>query len=416
MTNEIIKNLAYLNEEDINNLKEYLDSDINNYIIENYNKLFLEWKKENSNFDIPSGIISICINDECYYINVGEKKYDENTLFDIASMSKLYTEFILFDIIKENNLSLDMNINLLVKDLYPNLKNITLFDLIKFNNTFKTKIDIRECKNRSEGLDALRSTYIEEEKKGYYLYSDIPVMILTDILETYTGLSYYELFDKYIIKKYDLHDTYLELNDEDMSRYVSINGKYVNDPKANVFGGYYGHAGVKASSKDFIKFLSMTFKTDYDRELFINPSETLNDEGKQSINKAIMGNLNICVPKYEVNGKIYSSLAGNYLPKTGFAIQGSVRCHGETCVFNIDGKEYIATTSILLDIYTEYDQCKKYEKETEKVITKEYELDEIGKLKTIDIRTILPYKNTFRALNNCVGIARLIALKNRLEK
>ncbi len=414
MNEEIFKNLPYLKDEDKTYLIENKDCDIESFIKEKYNEMFLKWNKEYSMFNIPSGMISISIDGNTKYINVGNNKYDENTIFDIASMSKLYTEFILFSVLKDYNLSLDMSIKDLVP-FYESISDLTLMDLISFNNKYLTTIDMRECKNIIEGKKALRTAYIVPENKGKYLYTDVPIMILTDILEEYTKMDYKSLFKKYILDKYDLHDTYLELSDDDLNRYVSINGKYVNDPKANIFGGYYGHAGVKATSKDYIKFLNNVFRSEYDKRLFVEESLTVNEDNKRSINKARIGNFNLVVPTYPVDGYQYSSLASDNLPKHGFAVQGSVRCQGETCVFNINGEEHIASICVFLDLFTQLDNVHKYEEVSGKQITNVKDTD-LGRIQMVDVRSILPYKGIYKELLNVVGQARIIELNKLLTK
>ena len=290
---------------------------------------------------------------------------------------------------------------------YENLKDMTIMDILNFKNTYKTTIDMRECTNKKDALTALRTSYTVKEKEGYYLYTDIPIMILTDIMETYSGKSYKELFNKYIIQKYNLKDTYLEINTTE--RYVTLNKNLVNDPKANIMGGYYGHGGVKATSRDFIKFLNSALDSKH-LNLFVTPSNALDSEtNEQIVKKALIGNLNLSTKKDD-------SLASRYLPSEGFAIQGSVRCHGETARFFVDNKEYVVTTSIFLDLYTQLDNILKYEEETGKTITKEYEVDEYGKLIMCDVRSLLSYKGTYKELTNLVGKCRTIELYRYIKE
>lgn len=407
MKEKILNNLDNTSEEDKNELLSVFDNDIDSYLVDNYYEILNEWKKKNPEFDIPCGVISICVNDKTKYFNIGNK-YNENTIFDIASMSKLYTEIIFLDYIYENNISLDTKISD-ITDIYKNIGFLTLMDLIGFNNTFKTDINIVDTRNINDAKNALRSAYIVDEKRGYYLYTDLTIMILTDILEVISNKTYKELFQKYIIQKYDFKNTYLEISD--VSNYVSINGKYINDPKANIFGGYYGHAGVKTSSLEFIRFLSSILSRK-DSYLFINKSNTLNSDGLRTINKGLIGNANLSVKK----DSGYTSLACNILPSHGFAIQGSVRCHAETCEFVIDDKKYIVTTSILLDIYTQKDNVIKYKNRinsTNNDYYYNYEIDS-NVLHMVDVRKILPYDEEYGKLVYLIGKIRLIYLYNML--
>ncbi len=405
MKEEFVKNLSYLKDGEEFIIDDLLNNnyDLNDYIETNYYNIMNRWKNEFSMFNIPSGMVSISINDETIFLNLGEGKYNKDTIFDIASMSKFYTECILLDFIKDYNISLDSKI----KDIssnYSRIGDLTIMDLISFNNTYKTDVDVRKCTNRGDAIKALRTSYIEKDKQGYYLYTDPPIMILSDILEEVSGLSYKELFNKYIIQKYDLKDTYLDI-DKDNDRYLTVNKGFVNDPKANIMGGYHGHAGVKTTSEEFIKFFSKAFDNDYNY-LFTGKSNCLNKEGKRCLNKALIGNLNLGVKEGD-------TLACDYITERGFAIQGSVRCHAESMVFNIDDKEYKVSSSIFLDLYTMVDSIREYEKKSGKTLINEYDTEN-GHFITTDVRSILPYTSYYKEITNLVGIIRLMALKKHI--
>lgn len=208
MLNNIIQNINYITKEDIHELETLFEiSDIEEYVYSSYHKLMEQWHQEYPMFDIPSGMIGVRMNDTEYYYSIGEKGYTEDTIFDIASMTKLYTEFVLFAFLEEYHLSLDTKLKELT-NVYPNIEEMTILDLLEFKNTYRTTVDIRNCTNKKDAVDALRTVYTLEEKAGYYLYTDLPIMILTDVMEMYSGRCYQELFQRYIIEKYQLMDTY----------------------------------------------------------------------------------------------------------------------------------------------------------------------------------------------------------------
>lgn len=407
MIDEILKNLDHISEED----KAYLintfnsDFDLNEYFTSNYDLIMQEWHKNFDMFEIPSGIVTISINGNDHYIPFGNNKYSEDTVFDIASMTKIYTEFILFSVLDEHGLTLDTKLGDITNE-YKDINDLTLMDLISFNNTYKTKLDIRNCTNKEDALKALRTIYRDKDKENYYLYTDLPIMVLTDVLEMYTHLSYKELFDKYINNRFGFTNTYLDIKDND--NYVTLNKNYVNDPKANIFGGYYGHGGVKTTSKEFITFMNHVFDSKY-RDLFTTLTKTNNNDNTKCMNKALIGNFNLSTSDD-------NSLASRFLPSSGFAIQGSVRCHGETCIFYIDGEEYRVSSSILMDLYTQYDNIKKYESIKDTKISKEYSLDNGEKLVMCDVRSLLSYKGTYKTITNLIGMTRALELYKELEK
>ncbi len=406
MENIVLDNLDSISDDDKEMLASLMqgDKDTREFFYEQLSIIMNKWHKDFSMFKIPSGIVTISINGENIYLPFGETFYNDETIFDIASMSKLYTEFILFGILEDYDIKLDSKVGDLV-DFYSELKDLTILDLISFNNTYYTKIDIRNCTNKEDAIKALRTSYLDESKIGYYLYTDLPIMILTDILETYTGLSYKELFQKYIIEKLDLHETYLDIKSD---KYVTLNKDLTNDPKANIMGGYYGHCGVKTTSREFIKFLNNALNSKYGY-LLINKSNTLSSDGTRCIKKGIIGNSNLSVSSDD-------SLASRFLPSDGFAIQGSVRCHGETCNFTIGDETYRVSSSIFLDLYTQLDSILEYEKQTGKKITKEYYVDGKGKLIMCDIRGLLSYKTTFKDITNLIGMCRVLELNKMLKE
>ncbi|MBQ7890821.1 MAG: beta-lactamase family protein [Erysipelotrichaceae bacterium] len=405
MLNNIIQNINYITKEDIHELETLFEiSNIEEYVYSSYHKLMEQWNQEYPMFDIPSGMIGIRMNDTEYYYSIGAKEYTEDTIFDIASMTKLYTEFVLFAFLEEYHLSLDTKLKELTT-VYPNIEEMTILDLLEFKNTYRTTVDIRNCTNKKDAVDALRTVYTLEEKAGYYLYTDLPIMILTDVMEMYSGRSYQELFQQYIIEKYQLMDTYLAI---DSDRYVTVNKGMINDPKANIMGGYYGHAGVKTTSKDFITFLYHVMNSQY-VDLFVTPSRVIDDVTDLPIvMKGIIGNSNIS--NVELEG-----MASKYLPALGFAVQGSVRCHGETMKFVIDEKEYTVSSCIFLDLYTQVENIRKYEQETGKILTKEYDVDGYGPLIMCDVRSLLSYQGVYKELTNVVGKARVMELSRYLE-
>ena len=145
MKDEILKNLDHISESDQAYLMDTFDSDfdLGEYFTNNYNLIMQEWHKSFDMFNIPSGIITISINGKTSYIPFGENKYNEDTVFDIASMTKIYTEFILFSVLDEYGLTLDTKLGDITSE-YQDISDLTLMDLISFNNTYKTKIDIRD--------------------------------------------------------------------------------------------------------------------------------------------------------------------------------------------------------------------------------------------------------------------------------
>lgn len=438
-----------------------------NYIKNEYDKIMKEWHEKNPQFDMPNGAISLSVNGEVKHIKVGDNSnIDENSLYDIASMTKLYTEVILFRIAKENKYGITLDTKLKdiplangakVADLYPKLDiNMTIRELISFNNAYFTDIDIRNLSNRKEALQALRTVHTDKSKKGNYLYTDLPIMILTDLIEQVTGKGYQELLESYITKPLKLNNTFMELSLEDQERYTGLNKNGVNDPKSNIINGG-GHAGIITDANDLIKFLSSIFEPGFifdgnmDPMLFdmlgltktTNEKYAINGEkidkiiaklhrlgvSEETVNKTIseikrqretgvsaIGNLNVAAEGFKNNDYTYDGLASGTIPYKGFMVQGSTRVQGDTADFVIDGEIYRTASSILIDIHNQYENIKAVDHENK--ATKEYYVEGKGMMKMADARksNLGYFGGYYDKLSNMLSIARIMEIYSQYRK
>ena len=99
------------------------------FVRQEYDEIMSRWHKDYPMFDIPNGVLSISIDGNTTHIPVGPNPKDDG-IYDIASMTKLYTEVLFFRIVKEGkyNISFDTKIRD-ITDNYPNLdKDLSLDD------------------------------------------------------------------------------------------------------------------------------------------------------------------------------------------------------------------------------------------------------------------------------------------------
>ena len=209
-------------------------------------------------YNIPGYIVNINIDN----INVkfmggnidyNGRKMSDDALFDLASITKFYTQVVLYNLINEGYFSFDDKI----KELDPrfiNLGNITIRDISEFNVKFQTdgRLD-----SKSSFDDVYNTLYnVNVVDKGSYNYNDIGMMIIKEIMESVTGLSYEELINKYIVSKYGLSNTHITIpKDKIINATGSANAQIgmVNDPNAIALGGFSGYAGVFALMMYFLE-------------------------------------------------------------------------------------------------------------------------------------------------------------------
>ena len=100
-------------------------------------------------------MIMLAINDAMKKVD----KMTEDTIFDIASMTKLYTEFVLFAFLEEYQLSLDTKLKELT-NVYSNIEEMTILDLLEFKNTYRTTVDIRNCTNKKDAVEKSVASFL----------------------------------------------------------------------------------------------------------------------------------------------------------------------------------------------------------------------------------------------------------------
>ena len=235
----------------------------------------------------------------------------KDALFDVASISKLYTQIIAYKLINEGVFDLDEEINKL-DPRFENVSTITVEDVLKFKVRFQTEELIEDTKTKHSAKKNLFGMQITG--LGMYNYNDMCMMLMKEVMENLTGKSFEELFYEYIIKPYNLNNTYLTVP-KDKKHLITgtpnIDGS-VNDLKANAMGGYSGHAGVRVTSDDLIK-LSSAINNEYLLKKGLYSPNKLS-----SIRSEKMGNL-------YVNDGDERSYFGYMAPSKSIAAQGSTR-------------------------------------------------------------------------------------------
>ena len=172
---------------------------------------------------------------------------DENTRFDLASSTKLFTSIEALKLAEEGKFDLDKLVSEYKNGKYVNL-DIPVEKMSKFYYDLRTDGRLDEKNLSLEELQRrLSLTSIAKEKT--FVYSDIPFIILKDIMPDAD-----EYFKKYFNEEMNLLQTSYDRS------FGALTGmrdnETVNDPKARVMERYNlnpGHAGIFSTSKDLVK-------------------------------------------------------------------------------------------------------------------------------------------------------------------
>lgn len=272
-----------------------------------------------------------------------KERITENSLFDIASCSKLFTQIIIYNLVHEGAFSFDSKIGDLDKR-FTYLEHLKVGDITEFLVEFKTDKGLDEVKDLEEFYKYLYHVKMNSKKK--YNYNDIGMMVLKEVMEVVTGKSYLELLDKYIISKLDLKNTFAAVLEErliDVTATPNADIGFVNDPKSIILGGTSGHAGIFANGEDLLTV---------SKNLFVSPEffpscyvKDLYEENCKNSSRAKMGNVFI-----RHKDGLSRSFVSNLQSSTSFQVQGSTRTTFGASKFVLsDGSKYINSNAILLN-------------------------------------------------------------------
>ena len=202
--------------------------------------------------------LTIGINDEntnnqiyLYYGKISDKsnqKIDKNTLFDIASVTKIFTAIALLKEQEIGNIDLSKNINY-YNSKYKNMDK-SLEDISKFYYQINISKKLENTNSKEELKDILYNAYCVDENT--FLYSDIPYIILGDILNS---------INPYFIKTFQkelnmINTSYITKNKIITGSNINSLNK-IHDPKAQKMKELgltnMGHAGIYSTSEDLVK-------------------------------------------------------------------------------------------------------------------------------------------------------------------
>jgi len=348
-------------------------------------------------------------------LNSQNKELTKESLFDIASMTKLYTAVISYNLIKDGYYTLETK----VRDICPNFENIgdlTIDDLMKFNASFKTNGRVDDAKTQEEAKERF---YTLEVKSKNYEYNDFHTMILKEIFERVTGLTYEQLLNKYIIEPLKLKNTYLNIPETKKENITGTANREIimpNDPKSVILGSG-GHAGIFANNDDTITFSknllanSILLDSKFVHNLTL-ANNCIDMKGNIVLNRGVFGSTYV----NHTEGLDKTFLDKTFFP-SGFAYQGSTRTQGMGFRYDVEDKIISGAATILQNpASTDFELAKQVQDELNKKrslegkapiqITKEYSfIDENGKeinAKLVDGRTFIPI-GTLDSLNKAIS-------------
>jgi len=182
---------------------------------------------------------------------------NKDTLFDVASITKMYTLLLTFKLEELGYLNLNDKI-VTLDDRFKGLEDFTIKDLVLLCGILYTNGNVKDGSNIEEANKILQTVYLKSNDRTRNTYTDLGMIALSKAIEKVMSeklgkqMSYDEIMDKYLLKPFGLNDT--KFNPENYN--LAGNGNklgLVHDPKARILGGAVGSAGIFTNADDLAK-------------------------------------------------------------------------------------------------------------------------------------------------------------------
>lgn len=233
-----------------------------------------DYTKDKKHLHLSIGIIRE--GDIDYYSFCNTKKKStippENMLFEIGSITKVFTSILLLEMEQEKLVSSDVSVGKYVQNV---------------ENDYLNKITLKSLATHTSGLPALATNHVLSKKRsnpysiyteedltaflsiadytdsiGSFEYSNFGMGLLGNILCKVTGSKYDELLKKYITSPLKMNETAVMLDSEQNGRFLNghaSTGKRVPHWDLSV---YEGAGGIKSSVRDLSLFVQANLNDD----------------------------------------------------------------------------------------------------------------------------------------------------------
>lgn len=200
-----------------------------------------------------------------YTYNPRSKKVTTQTLFDVASLTKVITTIAAMLLHDAGKLSLEDPISLYIPCFaYGDKKNIMVKHLLTHTSGLTDK-SLLNAENSPQFLEKICSFPLAYQPGTNFSYTDTDMILLQKIIETITKEPFELFVQRRITKPLHMHET--TFNPQESShcaptRLHARNRPYllqgeVDDDNAYQFGGISGHTGLFSTTDDFARCMLM---------------------------------------------------------------------------------------------------------------------------------------------------------------
>lgn len=211
-----------------------------------------------------------------------EKPVTLHSLYDLASLTKLFTLVTVLQLIQKGKLHFEDIVGCLDKR-FVKLGDTKLSDILSYQAVLRSpeRIDSQPDAETAQRQIFLISRFLGPEPVK--LYSDMNAMVLKYLIEQVSGYSYEDYLQKYIFSVLGMKDTFSIVPEDRLSNCLNYNYEHkilnenyilnkdtqpgiVHDPKARMMvkggKGLPGHAGLFSTAQDMIYFVQGLLRGD----------------------------------------------------------------------------------------------------------------------------------------------------------
>lgn len=213
----------------------------------------------------PSFNYAILNKDKIYFDSFGYKnlqtleKVNIDTLYDLASLTKVFTVTVISILKEQNRLNYDDLVSKYIKEFRH--KNITIYHLLTHSSGIINKIGYKNL-TKDDYLNKLYNIDLSYQTGTKSYYSDLNYILLGIIIEKIANNSLDKVMSDLIFEPLEMNNTSFNPKcDNVAATELTIERNMirgiVHDEKAYLFGGIAGHAGIFSTIRDLSKFAFM---------------------------------------------------------------------------------------------------------------------------------------------------------------
>lgn len=235
-------------------------------------------KKEINKKNLPSCVVCITKKGKTVYhkafgnqmVTPALVKTEKNTLYDLASLTKLYTATLIMRLQEAGKLSITVPVATYLEEFQAqDKKNITLEQLLTHRSGLPAGNPVEDyTQGIEQAVKKIAALPLQAPPGKKFIYSDLGAILAGYIAEKVTGQTLAALFKKYIFAPLKLQQTLVfpsprflnHIAPTNIENNVLIHGR-VHDPRAYALGGIAGNAGIFATAADVAKFGNLFLNT-----------------------------------------------------------------------------------------------------------------------------------------------------------